>query len=310
MTHTPRGRAAKHAGYGMGKAKTDSVSLRLADPDTVLEQVQLRFADPDYMPPVRPEVAATLARLASMPGVDRAELTALFEADPLLAGRLLQVAAKEGGKPIRSFKELWSGTGTLGVHRIIVRVHRKTRILRNAEYARVLGQVASHSAATAHIARMIARNTPFPADHAGLCGILHDAGLAAGLSVLSDNRGAEAPALDQVLLVLDDVHDRASWALAKLWDLPPDVRLVVASHHDPFRTGTAHPLAALLCLADGLAAALGRPAWTSAGLAQRGDHSGAGKLAACRAEVGLTEEAWQSIQRRAQQDLVRPLTSR
>lgn len=305
MTQSRRGQAAKHAGYGMGSANTDRSSLRLADPDAVLAEVEARFTDPDYMPPVRPEVAEVLARLATMPGVSREDVAALFEADPLLAGRLIRVATEAGSRPIRTFKELWSGTGTIAIHRIIVRVHRKTRILRNDDYARVLGQVASHSAATARLARLVARSTPFPEDHAWFCGVVHDAGLAAGLSVLSDVPGGDAPELDQALLVLDEVHDRCSWTLSRLWMLPPDVRLVVASHHNPFRSGTVHPVAALICIADALAASFGYPAWTSSGLSQRADNSGAARLSACRAELGITDSAWTRIQASAEQEMAR-----
>ncbi len=298
-------RRGKPAGYGLGKANTDRFSLRLTDPHAVLTQIETRFQDADYMPPLRPPAAEMLARVATLPGVSREDVTALFEADPLLAGRLIRAAWEAGGKPIRTFGDLWSGTGTLELHRLVVRVHRKTRILREPEYARVLGEVADHSAATARLARLVARNTPFPDALAWLCGILHDAGFAAGLSVFADLPPEARPELDQGLLILDEIHDRASWTLTKIWGLPPDVRLVVAGHHDPFKSGPAHPVAAVLCIADALAASLGRPAWTCGGLAQRADDSGNAKVAACRAELGITEGAWGTLQREARDELAR-----
>jgi len=300
------GKRGRQAGFGLGSARTDSASLKLSDPSDLLSRIETRFRDPDYMPPVRPEVAEILARLATMPGVGREDVTQLFEMDPLLAGRVIRVVIETGGKPIRSFKDLWSSSGTLAIHQILVRLHRKTRILRNEDYARVIGEVAAHCAATARLARLVARDTPFPEDYAWLCGILHDVGLSAGLSMLSDARPEDVPELDQVLGILDDVHDRATFSLARLWQLPPDVRLVLAGHHDPFRGGTAHPVAAVICIADWMAASYGWPAWSSRGLSGRGDDSGSPKVAACRIELGMTPASWALLEAKARRELGSP----
>jgi HD-like signal output (HDOD) protein len=53
--------------------------------------------------------------------------------------------------------------------------------------------------------------------------------------------------------VVDGLHEEASGLLARLWDLPPDVQRVLASHHRLEHGGTPSPVNAALLVAEALA---------------------------------------------------------
>jgi len=52
--------------------------------------------------------------------------------------------------------------------------------------------------------------------------------------------------------VLDDAHADASAVIAKVWNLPGDIQVVLQSHHSVTSGGYAHPTAAVIAVAERL----------------------------------------------------------
>jgi len=119
------------------------------------------------------------------------------------------------------------------------------------EYAETVAQVQRHSTVTAYIARIVCNKARINADHAFICGLLHDAGFAGLLFAVTHHEGADSPPLEQLWTDVDALHERASGILARLWGLPAPIREVVGHHHH-LHTGEVSKVAAAICVADRL----------------------------------------------------------
>jgi putative nucleotidyltransferase with HDIG domain len=129
------------------------------------------------------------------------------------------------------------------------------RVFRCKGYEEPMEALRKHSVVCAHLARSVCRIIGFPDEYAYMCGLLHDVGIAAGILVLGEvKRAAKPPSYEHIRTSIEVVHEHASEALGKAWELPVDVQLVLRHHHHFVIQGRAHPLAAAVCLADWIAA--------------------------------------------------------
>jgi len=289
--------AASFAGYGHGSASVDAGTRRLLDPRYLLFQTQGRYSDPTHLPTVIPAVARQLATLSQRPGVARAEALRLFEQAPLLAGYVLRAASAVVNRPLRSFAEVWGAVGSQGTHKLLVRLSRKGRVVGSDEIADAMARLARHSAAVARISRLLARHTPFAAEYAWWCGLLHDAGFAAMLAGLAEAPGGPGLPLEDLLPVLDEAHIRATTMVTRRCGLPEDLVLGVSQHHNPFGVGPAHPLAAVVCVADHMAGVIGFPSWSKSGSSLAVDQSGTAMVARARDVLALPDSTWHAVRR-------------
>src|SRR5690606_25632393 len=139
------------------------------------------------------------------------------------------------------------------------------RVFRADGYDRPMAELMRHSLVTAHVARLACRMTALPDEYAFMCGLLHDAGMAAGLLIFADTAGpgssrqgskgaaSAPPRYEEVAAALHAVHEEASAILADAWALNPDIRIVIGSHRRLREGGHIHPLAAVVCVADWIA---------------------------------------------------------
>jgi HD-like signal output (HDOD) protein len=110
----------------------------------------------------------------------------------------------------------------------------------------------------------------------------------------------EAPGLplSELLPVLDEAHIKCTTMVTRRWGLPEDLVLVIEQHHNPFGQGLAHPLVAVICVADHLASTIGlSPGETL-------DCSGPSMVARARDVLELQDSTWQAVR-----DQVRGLTA-
>jgi putative nucleotidyltransferase with HDIG domain len=116
-----------------------------------------------------------------------------------------------------------------------------------------------HSIATAHAARIVAARSSIPPDYAFLCGLLHDIGMAAALLVLDEMESVlRTPLPDRILAsALGTLHPSLGAVVGRLWDLPPDVQLVLAHHHTVEIGGHLHPGASIVAVAEAIVQRLG-----------------------------------------------------
>ena len=304
-----RTEGVRGAGDGSGEVRADGSSRRAA---RLAAHVAVTFADPDSPLRLTPAVSSELSRLSRQGGLDEKKLQALFELDVVVAGRLLQVAARRAGRPIRSLADAWAASGSDVMLHQIGLLSRRGRGLASPHRARLIGQVSLHCSAVARLSALVARATPLPEGRAWLCGLLHDVSTAASLVGILDVSGAQtdvASALPEV----DRDHARLSGRLARAWGLPQDIAWPVARHHDPFVFGEIEPLAAIVCVADRLAVSLGYPTVPEdspdqATLPPLDDSTGP-IVHRARQALSISDADWEAI-RRAAPDVLAPLAAR
>jgi HD-like signal output (HDOD) protein len=252
--------------YGKGDVQLDPDADRLS-PQGMVEYLRKTLASPSYRAPVLPSVAVELMRLTRQSQVRLAEVRQVLERDPLLAARVLQLAQSalySGGVPIRSLDEAISRLGLRTLEELFLQTVLSMRVFRANGYEAPMANLMVHSLATAHVARLACRLTSIPDEYAFLCGLLHDAGMAAGLLIFSDapsTRGAGGkaapPPFEEVSFALEVVHEEASAILADTWGLHAEIRAVIGIHHQFKQGNRIHPLAAVLCVADWIASEAG-----------------------------------------------------
>jgi HD-like signal output (HDOD) protein len=219
------------------------------------------FRAPRYEPPVLPAVAIELHKLVRKSDVKFPAILSLLEKDPLIAGKVLRIAqsafyARQAA--VQSIEQALVRLGLSTLSQLFMEVSMRAKVFRAAGYEEPMRLLSRHSAATAHIARILCRRTSLYDEYAFLCGLLHDVGIAASMIVLSQlPRGVKVPAFELVWPAIEEIHETASGILCRSWKLPPDVALVVEHHHVPRIGGMIHPFAAALCVSDALASDLG-----------------------------------------------------
>lgn len=230
------------------------------EPAEVVSRLRQTFTSPSYRPPMLPTVAVEMLALSRRPTTTVNEMAALLERDPVLAAQVLRRAHSAyyaGLMPVRTLGQAITRLGLSALRDLVFEVALDLRVFRAQGYAASMEKLRLHSISVAHIARAVARYTPFESDHAFLCGLLHDIGIAAILLALGDLPQDKKPDLDPLWPAIDEAHEEASATIARLWKVPEEIALVVGHHHRVLIGGVAHPLVALLSVAEALAAELG-----------------------------------------------------
>lgn len=286
--------------YGRGVVEIDDSDNPERQAETLIKRLRATFSTPQYAPPVLPVAALDVHRLSQARNVKLDEVLATLEKDPLLAARVLRVANSSlyAGAPLQSLQHAVMRLGMKNLASVVWEVAMNMKVFRCKTYNDPMEQVRKHSTAVAHLSRLVAEQTPIPLDYAFLCGLLHDVGAAAILLLLGERGPVETPPLPSFVLdeVLLDVHAEASQIIAKNWKLPDDLQLVLAHHHAVHVGGHAHPTAAVIALAQKLAAEEG------AALGHAGPHWDVTPDSALRVAeqaLGIREPAFEKLRTRA-----------
>jgi HD-like signal output (HDOD) protein len=255
------GKKKTEEGYGRGEHSIDLDDDVLIDEGAIKERILAAFNSPDYRPPTLPSTALELVRLSSDSEVAFDDVVSLLEGDSMLAGRVLRIAQSPvyaGAAQVQSLRDALVRLGLKTLRDLVLEVATNLRVFRSPAYAGPMERIRRHCNATGHLSRLVSRYTPIEAEYAFLCGLLHDVGTAGILVALGDvPRGKTPPDLSVLWPAIDGVHEEAAALMAKLWNLPPEIPLVVSAHHRVLIEGYPHPMAATVCLAERLADDLG-----------------------------------------------------
>jgi putative nucleotidyltransferase with HDIG domain len=250
------GRAPSQGSLDVNRAaKAASVTIDRAA--NLAEDIRARFRAPDYSPPMLPEAALEVHRVARLPDVNFATVARILEKDPLLTARVLRLSrsgAYARPTPVTSIRDAVGRLGLKAIVELVWRAALDVGLFRNPRYRRVMDQLRRHSTVTAYLARAAALFTPVPVEYAFLAGLLHDIGLAAAMLVLGDAAAVDGASDQEVQAVaVAAVHEELSALVAQLWSLPEDLRAALAQHHKLGEGGVVHPVAAVVVLSENLA---------------------------------------------------------
>jgi HD-like signal output (HDOD) protein len=216
------------------------------------------FEDPGYRPPPLPSVAMELLQLANKNDARASDIVRLLERDEMLAGSVMRLVSSpiySGRSRITTLNEAVVRLGFKVVRDMVFEVTLRSGVFDLAEYAETVAQVQRHSTVTAYIARIVCNKARIDGEHAFICGLLHDVGFAGLLFAVTHFEGEETP-LSAIWADVDQLHERASGVLAKLWGLPTSMAEVVGHHHH-LHTGEFSHVAAAICIADRLSRSFG-----------------------------------------------------
>ncbi|MCB9730865.1 MAG: HDOD domain-containing protein [Deltaproteobacteria bacterium] len=247
--------------YGNGRhaiGADDPLLVAQLDLDRRIDEA---FSSPRYRPPVLPAVAVELMSVANSPDVNVRAVVALLEKDPVLATGVLKLVRSplhRGTAEVRSLKEAVVRLGLQNVRDVALEAAMNARIFRSPLYSELMADLAMHSRATAHVARIVCRYVTWDAEYAFLCGLIHDVGIVSSLLVLNElPRGSAQLGLDVVVPSVVHDHEQRAELVARAWGMPDEVVWVIGHHHH-LRNGThVHPLSAIICVAEFVATRMG-----------------------------------------------------
>jgi len=260
---SPNDRAKLDPKYGKGEVTLELGDLSMMGTDEVVAQLTEVFQSPSYNPPRLPASATQLLDMTRNADVDVKEVTKLLEQDQLLAAEVLKIAQSAAvsgqGEPVRTLDEALVRLGLRRTADIFLQACMQMRVFRVKGYQRFMDELRKHSVAVAYIARHVSRQTSLYDEHAFLCGLLHDAGIAAALIAVADStpRGKKPPDFSDIWEPIRRSHEVAGAVLGKIWDLPPEVTFVMEHHHSFMVGGYPHPTSCVIELSNALAEAAG-----------------------------------------------------
>ncbi|HKU43370.1 MAG TPA: HDOD domain-containing protein [Polyangiales bacterium] len=254
----PQPRSA--AEYGAGAHSVEPNPDDLENPEELQKRLLQIFESPNYRPPVLPGVALELTELSRNADASYEDVVAVLQKDPLIVAGVLKVAQSPvyGGRlPLQSLKDAVQRLGLNTLRDVVWQVAADMRLFHVKRYTGFMERLQKHSMFMAHAARLVATRAGVAAEHAFLCGLLHDVGVSGTLIALAETEPS-APALEFLLAAIDQTHERAGGQIARMWGLAPEIVATIEQHHqyDPNRPG-APVLTAVLCVAESLAESLG-----------------------------------------------------
>jgi len=253
-----------------------------------------------------PSVALEIHDLSCRSDIDCEKLVVVLEHDPMLAAHVLRVANSpifRGRDAETSLRSAVLRLGLKNLGEVVFEIALHMRVFRSAEYSGMMEQLRRHSTASGNLCRMLAFRAGQDPEHAFLCGLLHDIGIAAILIVLGERRKSE-PALEPAMLseVVGQLHEDISGMLVRQWKLPDEVAEVVAHHHGRAAVATAPLLSAVVAVADALSARFGFSMDLGAGICDGNEDE---LVAAACAKLNLDLAVMSEIETEAQQVLRR-----
>ncbi len=255
----PRG-ARANPKYGQGVVTIDDDTPSLGDEEERLKRWLDGFlGQPGLELPRPPRVALEILDLSHKPTARLEDIAQLLQREPLLAGRVLQLANSAlygGATPVTTLKMALVRMGLSTVRDVVMEAAFHLTVIRAESFNDTFEQIRRHSTAVAWLSRFIARNTSLDAENAFLIGLLHDVGLSVGLVALAEfckRQHAAARLTPLRWLAVDSVHEHFTELVLGSWGLSAGVRLVVKHHHTLKIEGLAHPSIAVLLVAEQLA---------------------------------------------------------
>jgi putative nucleotidyltransferase with HDIG domain len=206
------------------------------------------------------EVQELIARDADLPSIVRA-----IEREPTVAAALVKYANAAVYAGLRDVTDLQQAVARLGLDQVqqtVVSLSAKAAFKAdNAAQAKYYGTIWKHSLTTAVAARRLAEFVNVPKETAFLAGLLHDIGrvcVLRGITALRkrDPKGFVLPD-NTISEFTDALHCSMGEVLCKAWNIPAELSDAIKRHHDPNLTEPKDMLAAVVQVADLMAAKIG-----------------------------------------------------
>jgi putative nucleotidyltransferase with HDIG domain len=231
--NTLRSRTKKSPGYGAGTHELELDDFALIDGAELQQKLLSIFRSPSYKPPVLPNIALELTDLSRKSSISYDDVVLVVQKDPLIVASVLKLAQSPlyGGRPVQSLKDALNRLGINMLRDMVWQVVMGMRLFRVRGYTATMERLQAHATLTAYAARIVAQRAGIAAEHAFLCGLLHDIGWSGTLVAISENE-KNPPEPKTLFAAVDKMHAEAGAAMGKLWGLSPEIVAVIGHHHD------------------------------------------------------------------------------
>jgi len=206
----------------------------------LLERIENEIQDRQFSLPALPDTAAKVGKAIADPDVTAAQVAKIVTADPVLSGRLIQVANSpifQGMKRIEDLKTAISRLGLVCVRNLVISltVNKLFHVKSNPIIKTKLRQAWANSVKVAAIGEVIARGRwRIDSSEALLVGLLHNIGAVPLLNKLAEPKFnvTDDATIDQVLLNLEP--QLSKWIMEH-WHLRPDLACVPVLLQDVYK---------------------------------------------------------------------------
>ena len=212
------------------------------------------------LPQAAIDVQELIARDAALPAIVRA-----IEHEPTVAAALVKYANAAVYAGLRDVTDLQQAVARLGLDQVqqtVVSLSARAAFKAgNQAQAKYYGTIWKHSLTTAVAARRLAELVSVPKETAFLAGLLHDIGrvcVLRGISTLRtrDPRGFVLPD-NTIGEFTDALHCSMGEVLCNAWNIPAELSDAIKRHHDQNLAEPQDRLAAVVQVADLMAAKIG-----------------------------------------------------
>ena len=205
-----------------------SLVLPLPHCQAAREYLQNAFASPQNIAPL-PRVCAQLAELTAQQSVDAAQLAKLIQSDPALAGEVMRVANSPVMRPraaVVSLRQAVSWLGVAEVRNIAMAVMLHGEVFVAPGHEPESEELWREALLSGLWAKEIARERRKHVESAFLAALMHRAGAALGLKILSQYEAAQRTVMDarsfaELVVEFEPAFGRL---LMNNWCLPGDVQ--------------------------------------------------------------------------------------
>ena len=212
------------------------------------------------LPRAAVEVQELIARDADLSSIVRA-----IEREPTVAAALVKYANAAIYAGLRDVTDLQQAVARLGLNQVretVVSLSAKAAFKAdNPAQAKYYATIWKHSLTTAVAARRLAEFVSAPKETAFLAGLLHDIGricVLRGITTLRkrDPKGFVLPD-NTIAEFTDALHCPMGEVLCQAWNIPAELSDAIKRHHDANLTDPKDTLAAVVQVADLMAAKIG-----------------------------------------------------
>jgi putative nucleotidyltransferase with HDIG domain len=218
--------------------------------------------------PSAPLVLVSLLKVVRNPDADSSQVVEVLNLDPALTAAVIRLAnsAYFSASPVSALDEAVARLGYLEVYRIAAGIPASEMFSGALEPMGIAaGELWEHSVACAIIADELGERAGLPDGTAYTAGLLHDVGKL----ILREAKGAEYSRVFDLVeaeqITLDQAernlfgfdHAQAGAALLEHWHFPPELHNAIRFQYDPSSCPEPRLLAAIILLANWVAATLG-----------------------------------------------------
>lgn len=222
----------------------------------LMREVSRHIETGAFKPPMLPEVALNLGKMASRDDVRLNDIETTVAQDPAVAARILSVARSalySRGAPVESLRVAIMRIGLREVRDISYQFVAQTQIFNVPLYSERIRDLFEAAQASGLIARELCRILMLESDLAYLCGLLHDVGEAIVLGIIADlakGRSDPLPPLNLLSPVVDRYSAPVGARVCQSWNLPEPIIDAILFHHTPGQSTEPQKMAAITAATD------------------------------------------------------------